>query len=172
MTVFETKGGEFYTLEGSPYKGLYYVERKTNTAYTYSDITKDRKVLVPNYVFNTENYRLKGQIKGGYASPTPYKPTLTSYDYGIGFIDRYFIQKRTLAEKTVMEINLEQFNNISTNPSNNNISSYIYNAIGISWYISGNIEYVINYNKKQVIDAEKTFKGILNYIQDYTEFHK
>lgn len=172
MTVFETKGGEFYTLEGNPYKGLYYIERNTNTAYTYIENTKNRKVLVPNYVFNTETYRLRNQIKGGHASPTPFLPTPSTYDYSIGFIERYFIQKRTSPIKSIMEINSDEFNNISANPSNNNISSYIYNAVGISWYISGNIDYVTNYNKKQVMEGEKNFRGLASYIGNYSQFYK
>ena len=172
MTIFETKGGEFYTLEGNPYKGLYYIERKTNTAYAYFENTKNRKVLVPNYVFNTETYRLRNQIKGGHSSPTPFKPSPSTYDYNIGFIERYFIQKRTLPAKSIMEIDSEQFNNISSNPSNNNISSHIYNAVSISWFISGNIDYVMSYNKRQVMEAEKNFKGLASYIVDYIEFYK
>lgn len=170
--IKKTNGGEYYHLDGTDYVGLYVVDRTKNIAYIYKDYSKVREVLVPRYIFNTETVRLRSRTFGGYASPQPYIPALDASDYSLGFINRYFVQKRTTPMSTIVEISESQFNMIGSKQSRKYLNSKIYNGLKVRWLISGNERYVEHTNKKNILDGEKTFKGISSFIKDYKQFYK
>lgn len=172
MNILQSKLGEFYTLDGNPYKGPYYVEEATNIAYTYSANTKKRKVLVPYYVHNTETVRMRNSIKGGYKSPSSYKPTPTDYDYRYGYILRYFLQKRTSPENSILEVSEEDFNSVSPNPSSTKIDERSYNSLELLWTITGNKSYVANSNKIILDKSENIFPGIKKFLPNLLEYYK
>jgi hypothetical protein len=172
MNILKSELGDFYTLDGEQYKGLYYIEKGTNIAYTYSENTKKRKVLVPYYVYNTETFRMRSNVKGGYRSPIPFKPSPTDYDYKYGYITRYFLQKRTSPQNTIIEVSEDDYSALSPSPSPTDISDKVYNNISIDWVIVGNEGYVTDSNKKLLENAEKSFRGIKNYLSNLLEFYK
>lgn len=170
--IKKTEGSEFYTLDGIEFKGFYYVDTKTNIAYVYDEFSKTTKILVPKHTFDTETVRLRTNIKGGMSSPVSYKPTLSDYSYSVGEISRYFVQKRNSPMNTITEIDYDQFIRIKNKNSKNYIDSKIYNSIDILWRISGNKDYVSFFNTKQIEDAEKTFKGLKNFLKNVLEFYR
>ena len=172
MDILQSKLGDFYTLDGKPYKGAYYIEKGTNIAYTYSPKTKKRKVLVPYYVHNTETVRMRTSIKGGYKSPTSYKPSPTDYDYRYGYIIRYFLQKRTSPQNSIVEVSENDFQSVSPNPSYTKIDEKSYNSLELLWTITGNKKYVSNANRLALISSEKLFPGIKNFLPNLLEYYK
>lgn len=172
MDILQSKLGDFYTLDGQPYKGSYYIEKGTNIAYTYSPNTKKRKVLVPYYVHNTETVRMRNSIKGGYKSPTSYKPSPTDYDYRYGYIVRYFLQKRTSPQNSIVEVSENDFQSVSPNPSSTKIDERSYNSLELFWTIAGNKSYVAKANNTALDKAEKLFPGIKNFLPNLLEYYK
>ena len=141
--VRKTNGLEFYTLDGLEYRGFYYIDSTTNVAYVYNEQSNVNQILVPRHTFNTETVRLRNKVKGGNMSPKPFVPTISDYDYTVGFIKRYFIQKRSSPLNTIMEINQQQYSKVRGNTSKSFISSNLYRAVSIEWRIAGNRERII-----------------------------
>ena len=170
--VRKTNGLEFYTLDGLEYRGFYYIDSTTNVAYVYNEQSNVNQILVPRHTFNTETVRLRNKVKGGNMSPKPFVPTISDYDYTVGFIKRYFIQKRSSPLSTIMEIDQNQFSKVKPNNSKNFISSKVYKTVSIEWYISGNRNYVSNFNIRQIEQSESEFSGLKNYLRNPLEFYR
>lgn len=170
--IKKTNGGEYYHLDGRDYKGLYILDEKKNIAYIYKEYSKIREVLVPRFIFNTETVRLRSRTFGGYASPQPYFPQIEASDYSLGFINRFFVQKRTAPLSSIVEVDENQFNMLRNKQSKKYLNSKIYKGLRITWLISGNEIYVEHTNRSNVQKGEKEFKGIVNFIKDYKQFYK
>lgn len=104
-------------------------------------------------------------------SPVPIIPIIGETEIELGYIERFFIQKRNNPTNTIIEIDLEQYLNIGL--ENENISKINYNATFLKWHIS-NLEtpILIELNRSSVNKAEKNFKGIKKYLQNYLEYSK
>lgn len=172
QNVKKTNGGEFYTLDGREYKGLYIVDAKKNIAYIYRENTKKLDILVPKSIFNTETVRMRLNTYGGYASPQPFSPILTSFDYSVGKVNRYFVQKRTSPRTSIVEIDAKQFSMVRNSQSIKYINSRMYNKVMVPWLISGNERYVEHTNKKTIETLSKQFLGLDVYLKNYKQFYK
>ena len=170
--IKKTDGLEFYTLDGLEYRGFYYVDSKTNVAYVYNKDTNANQILVPRHTFNTETVRLRNKVKGGNMSPKPYTPIISEYDYSVGAINRYFVQKRSSPLNTIMEIDQVQYSKVKANTSKSYISSKLYRSIAIEWRIAGNRDYVFNSNMRKIEESELDFKGLKNYLKNPLEFYR
>jgi hypothetical protein len=170
--IKKTNGLEFYTLDGLEYRGFYYVDSSTNVAYIYNKESNTNQILVPRHTFNTETVRLRNKIKGGSMSPKPYIPIISEYDYSVGMIPRYFIQKRSSPLSTIMEIDQSQYAKVKASSSKNSISSKIYRQVSIEWVISGNKDYVFNINTRNIEQSEINFNGLKNYLKNPLEFYR
>lgn len=167
-----TKGLDYYTMSGFEYVGQYYINPENNIAYVYDDTKIDTKILIPRHTFNTETIRLRSTTKGGYEAPVPIKIKPTDFEYTIGILERYFVNKRNSPLNTIVEIDIEQFSNIKSNSKKSGIDLNIYNSIRFKWMISGNIKYVQNYNLRQIRDNLKDFKGLDKFLKNSLEFYK
>lgn len=170
--IKKTDGLEFYTLDGLEYRGFYYVDSKTNVAYVYNKDTNTNQILVPRHTFNTETVRLRSKVKGGSMSPKPYIPIISEYDYSVGVISRYFIQKRSSPLNTIMEIDQQQYSKVRRNTSKSFINSNLYRAVSIEWRVAGNRNYVFNTNMRKIEESESEFNGLKNYLKNPLEFYR
>lgn len=159
---------QFYTLDGKPFEGEYYVD-ESNKAYS-NDVY--RRVLIPTYMYKTEYYRSKAKSKGGFRSPHPYLPHPSIHDYSVGYIDRYFVQKRNNPIVTIIEIEESQYNGTTYSDNYNAINSNIYNEATLRWMILGDENYVENYNSRSVKEISRTFVGIDIYLSDLKQFYR
>jgi hypothetical protein len=99
-------------------------------------------------------------------------------DYLNADFARYFAQKKNGGN--IIEINKSIFDSLQKNESKYDYISY--NSVEITWAISGNLEDVIEnnikelgvktINKNAIAVAEKTIKGISQYLNDVTEFYR
>jgi hypothetical protein len=105
-------------------------------------------------------------------TPRPVKPVVTQSDASNGYIYRYFV-KLVNSNQLITEIDKSQYESLKENPR--------FVTIKLRWKIvglketsrspSGAVnEGVADLNKKEVLKADLTIKGIRSYIIDYLEF--
>lgn len=91
-------------------------------------------------------------------------PSPTETDYKIGYIQRYFIQKRNDEGSYVYEVTKQYFSDILNNP--------FFKGATLKWKISGDREEVREMNRKSVSYASKNMKTLSLYLPNYLQFHK
>jgi hypothetical protein len=115
------------------------------------------------------------KIKWSYLSqesPVPIKPIVTQSDASNGYIYRYFV-KLVNSNQLITEVDKAQYESLKENPR--------FVTYELRWKIVGRKqtatspsgalnEGVADINKKEVMRADLTIKGIRSYIIDYTEF--
>jgi hypothetical protein len=102
--------------------------------------------------------------------PTPFYPEPNSQDYEIGYFPRYFA-KQVNALKFI-EINKKTFENMSSH--NDQYLWQLYKTTSLPWQISGDIEKVLNTNRKIVKLEEKNgFNGLSLFLKEnYLQFYQ
>jgi hypothetical protein len=88
----------------------------------------------------------------------------TEDDYKIGYIQRYFIQKRNDEGSYIYEVTKQYFGNILDNP--------FFKGVTLKWKISGNREEVREMNRKSVSYSSKDMKTLSLYLPNHLQFHK
>lgn len=91
-------------------------------------------------------------------------PSPSETDYKIGYIQRYFIQKRNDEGSYIYEVSKQYFGDILDNP--------FFKGVTLKWKILGNREEVREMNRKSVSYASKDIKNISLYLPNYLQFHK
>ena len=91
-------------------------------------------------------------------------PLPTETDYKIGYIQRYFIQKRNDEESYIYEVTKQYFSDILDNP--------FFKGVTLKWKILGNREEVKEMNRKSVSYASKDMKTLPLYLPNHLQFHK
>ena len=169
MEILQTTGSEFYTIDGKEFVGKYYIDDK-NIAYIYNPKSKIKDRLIPHFMRNTELVRRRAKHKGGYLAPSSYAPAPTPQDYARGKIKRYFMQKRTSPRNTIIEVAAEDYEGYGSSNNYNRVNSNVYNATMLEWAISGNVDYVKQFNKNQVDKVLKDFPGLDWHLINLKEF--
>lgn len=102
--------------------------------------------------------------------PVPYYPEPTTQEYNIGYFTRYFA-KQVNAVKFI-EIDKKTFDNMSSH--NDEYLWQLYKTTSFPWQISGNIEKVLDTNRKIVKLEEKNgFMGLSLFLkEDYLKFYQ
>jgi len=124
-----------------------------------------------NKIFNSELDR-KNIAFASQETPVPYRPIITQNDARNGYITRYFT-KLANTDTLIVEIDKKQYETLKNNPR--------FYTIEIRWKIVGKKETtktasgVLNegtadINKREVMEATLTMRGLRSYIRDYTEF--
>ena len=91
-------------------------------------------------------------------------PFPTENDYKVGYIQRYFIQKRNAEDSYVYEVTRQYYSDISINP--------FFTGVIVKWKISGKREEVREMNRKSVNYVSKDMKNLSLYLPNYLQFHK
>ena len=91
-------------------------------------------------------------------------PAPTDDDYKIGYIQRYFIQKRSDESAYIYEVENYYYTEIINNP-------FIKGTV-LKWKISGNREEVREMNRKSVSYASANMKTLPLYLPNHLQFHK
>lgn len=104
--------------------------------------------------------------------PVPKKPIVSRSDVERKFLTRYFV-KQVNDNSFITEVDLRQYENFKENPR--------FAVAKIDWKIVGKKETeisrtgivnrgVADYNLQEVSKIDLTFKGLLRYISNYTEY--
>ena len=91
-------------------------------------------------------------------------PSPTENDYKIGYIQRYFIQKRSDEAAYIYEVTKQYYTDILINP--------FFKGVVLKWKISGIGEEVRQMNQKSVSYASANMKALPLYLPNHLQFHK
>jgi hypothetical protein len=91
-------------------------------------------------------------------------PSPTETDYKIGYIQRYFIQKRSDESAYIYEVEKYVYADILFND--------FFKGVVLKWKISGSREEVREMNRKSVSYASTNMKTLPLYLPNYLQFHK
>lgn len=170
-----TSGNEFIIddIKQTDYIGLYHI--LPNGEYWSNASPKSDSVkLLPKKMMVTTDVRryniLKNTTSSNYVSPIPYYPILSNVDYELGYVMRYFVQKRNNPYATIQEIDPTQFNTLNSK-NNPGISELLWNNVEIKWALKG--VYASQLNLQEIRRAEiNGFINLSNYLKNPLEFWK
>lgn len=170
-----TTGNEFVLASGNVYVGSYHI-LPNDQRFTGFQPERGSVELFELRLNPTKDILKYNQITGNeinrYDAPVIYYPNPKLEDYKIGFIERFFIQKRTSPSNTIMEIDVDQYNKINTQ-NNPGINGVIFNKLRVQWKISkipiNDIEII---NKMTITHNEPYFPGIVTYLNNFIEFYR
>jgi hypothetical protein len=91
-------------------------------------------------------------------------PSPTENDYKIGYIQRYFIQKRSDDSAYIYEVEKYYYTDI--------LSNSFFKGVTLKWKISGIGEEVRQMNQKSVSYASANMKALPLYLPNHLQFHK
>jgi hypothetical protein len=196
LNNLSTKGNE-YTINGNPYVGKYY---QTNKGLIFSGPSPEigpSEPLKPISNFKNapglNNINISNKEKNKLAilgniipiripgKPNSYYPKPTEEDYRKGYITRYFTKKEN-QNGFVIEISSDEYNSIVNGTADYDIT--IYQVTKILWKLTGPLKSIrpsqyntivgiIDTNQRLVDSTNKTFLGILEYIDgDYAKFSR
>jgi hypothetical protein len=178
-TNLYTTGKQWMTRNGQEYIGLYH-KYITGEAYTQPTWQPNKSVELLPYVEQTTStfniyQKLKPDINLKHISPRSINITISVDNINQGFITRYFLCKRT--DRSIIEVDLLQYNQWK----NDQIDKKIYNAVELRWYITGNINDVIEKNitvpgvitknQESVRIASKTIPELRGKLNNLLEFY-
>lgn len=138
-----------------------------------SDLFTQRPSIINPATSLIESSNYVENLKESYVSrkvPVPYYPEPTEQDYQIGYFTRYFVKQVNAIKFT--EISKKTFDSISTHSEE--YLWQLYNPTSIPWQISGDIEKVLNTNRKIIRLEEKNgFYGFSLFLKkDYLKFYQ
>jgi len=94
------------------------------------------------------------------------KPSVTERDVRLGFINRYFVQKRN--ELTVfVEISEDSYNSYGDNTG---IDPILWKRGTMKWRIKGTPEQIAITNRDTLVLVSVDFPGIQTYFRDLSEY--
>jgi hypothetical protein len=174
MVVKKSDGKTFVRTDGKPFVGLYFVDELTNIAYEYKEGQKPQlsNRLYTKSVYNTELVRNRLQLPAITRIPEPFIPSPTVQDYGQGIITRYFLQKRNLGAANVIEVSEQTYLKLGPPINRNTLDESSYKGVLIYWRLTGNLEYVKEFNGEQVKEASKTIPGLIKELNKLDQFYK
>lgn len=169
-----TVGNEFILTDGSEYIGEYHI-LPNNQRFTESRPTDKSVELFPLRFEITPDSLIYNKINKldatQYVDPQLTYPIPTNDDYDIGWILRYFVQKRN-SENIIIEIDQPQFGSINTK-GKPGLNGVIWNGLVLKWRISKMSISDISYlNQLELQKSEHKFPGIGAYITNLLEFWK
>lgn len=179
VTELYTSGLEFMTTDNVEYIGSYH-RYATGEVYTGAIWnSKSSLKLIPyrkqasqvSTIYKT----LKPNIKVKYALPYAISTQPTREDIRVGFMIRYFIKQQT--SFTIFEIDKLQYDSWK----NNGIDRKLYQAVQLTWYISGQINDTMSgtvqmlgvqsKNELQIKNAAQTINNIGSYLTNTLEYY-
>lgn len=177
-TDLYTSGREWQTEDGKEYRGSYhrYITNEIYTGATWNSKTSRRLLpFIDRIVDNTLYRELKKEIRVRYLAPVPFIPVITDTIRKAGVLSRYFFKR--INDGAFIEVNEPQYRSIN----NGTIDKNLYVAIQLQWYITGNIEDIIqgtvniqgvrSKNLKQIEAANRILPGISEVLKNPLQFY-
>lgn len=173
-----TFGGEYMTTDRIEYKGPYHRYTTTSEVYTESkwDLRLSKK-LIPFVHEDTivATYKNIKNIQVAKQEPKTIVPVIDKQSLLNGSIDRYFIKK--INQSTIIEIDQQQYNDWVSQK----IDRVLYQAVGLTWYISGpqrdtiktntTIYGTITKNRQSVTQAALIIPELITHLSNLTEYY-
>ena len=167
-----SSGDEFVLVDGSIYIGPYHI-LPNGQRFTEFQPTDKSVELFELRLNPTQDILRYNQITGNrvnrFSAPNPYYPIPSLDDYSRGWIERFFIQRRTSPINTIMEIDSGQYNKINAPEG---INGTLWNKLRLEWKISKipvkDAEYL---NALSCQRAESAFAGISTFLSPL-EFYR
>lgn len=104
--------------------------------------------------------------------PNSFLPNPTDDDYKLGYLVRYFVQKRETKGSPIFEVNKKNYGNIG----------FPYKTVFINWYISGALEdiwddgiyypSIISLNSKEIESVKADMPELKLYLVNLKQFWK
>ncbi len=167
-----TPGNEFVLSAGEDYIGMYH-KLPNNEYWTEEKPSRTAKLLGIKRTDLSDTVNLYNRLnkitQNNYVSPIVAQPIITLNEYAVGYVLRFFVQKRNNPLVTIQEIDGEQYSSINTS-NFVGINGVIWNHTAIRWSITG--KNALELNKKAIIEASKNFLGLQYYLTDFLEFSK
>ena len=170
-----TNGTEFVSddVNQTDYIGLYHI-LPNGEYWSHSSPNSNSFKLIPKRISVSPDVKRYNSIRdlspANYVTPIPYYPILTDSDYQIGFVMRYFLQKRNNPYPTIIEVDPTQYNTLNSR-NQPGISSVLWNDIEIKWTLKG--VYASQLNLQEIRRAENNgFVNLSNYLKNPLEFWK
>ena len=170
-----TPGNEYVLDDGTDYIGAYHV-LPNSQLYTGARPTTDSREMFEKRVDIAEDVKRYNRLlnirNSQYVSPISFQPRPNADDYEFGEIQRYFVQKRNNPLATIVEIDGDQFNaiNVANSPG---INGVLWNSTIFPWKISIiSPEDAAELNRRELIKAERKFRGIGIFVRNVLEFYK
>ena len=172
-----TTGQELMTTDNVEYIGLYH---KYTTGEVYSQPTwdKNKSVKLIKYKDQPESvieYNKISDIEINYKSFNTYNVAITKENINTGYVDRFIIKRAN--DNVFYEVNSDTYDMYT----NEDIDPVLYLAVKFKWYITGNINDVIqgnilipgvkSNNYKELQTAEKTVPNITSYLKDLLQYY-
>lgn len=173
--IESTQGNQYmYADTLKEYIGDYHVY-KTGAVYSDPEYNPKTSRELIKFIEPLQNpicqtyLKISRKLFTDYAPPEIYYKIINQEEYGFGFVDRYVIQKRNEPTR-IFEVDKEQFK--SLNRFNlGGLNEYTYRRDKCKWRITGDPEYVRDWNLNVIADLEKTIPGVGTYLfTDPTEF--
>ncbi len=170
-----TNGTEFIIddVNQTDYIGLYHI-LPNGEYWSRSSPQADSIKLLPKKMVVDKSVKMYNSIRdklpANYVSPISYYPIVTTNDYELGYVMRYFVQKRNNPYFTIQEIDGPQYNTL--NDSNRpGLASLLWNNTELKWTLKG--AYAMQLNNQEIQRAESSgFVNLRNYLKDPLEFWK
>ena len=179
VTELHTSGREFMTTNNVEYIGAYH---RYTTGEVYTGATWNSKSSLKLIPYREQSNQissiyktLKPDIKVKYALPYTVNVQPTREDIRQGFMIRYFIKQQT--SSVVFEIDKLQYDSWK----NNGIDRRMYQAVQLTWYISGQIQDTVSKsvqilgiqskNELQIKNAAQTINNIASYLTNLLEHY-
>tara|TARA_R110000764_G_scaffold56000_3_gene122222 strand:+ start:293 stop:910 length:618 start_codon:yes stop_codon:yes gene_type:complete len=172
-----TTGQELMTTDNVEYVGLYH---KYTTGEIYSQPTwdKNKSVKLIKYKDQPESvieYNKISDIEINYKSFNTYNVAITKENINTGYVDRFIIKRAN--DNVFYEVNSDTYDMYTRE----DIDPVLYLAVKFKWYITGNINDVIqgnilipgvkSNNYKELQTAEKTVPNIMSYLTDLLQHY-
>ena len=163
ITNLYTNGQELMTEQGVEYRGQYhrYTTGEIYSLNTWNDKLSKKLIAYEDITSPAYKYKQLKNIDNKHNSFNAVTPVITETDKKLGFIMRYFIQRRN--DLRITEINKEQYQMWQTKK----IDPNLYVAIELIWIITGNP----SSNVVRTIKANQTMPGLLSKLPNATEYY-
>jgi hypothetical protein len=170
-----TRGSQYmYTDTLKEYVGDYHIY-KTGAIYSDAEYNPKTSKELIKFIEPLQNpicqtyLKVSRKLFTDYAPPEIYYKIILQEEYLNGFVERYVVQKRNEPHR-IFEVDKEQFKTL--NRFNlGGLNEYVYRRDKCLWRITGDPEYVLDWNLNVLAELEKTIPGVGTYLfTDPTEF--
>ena len=172
-----TTGQELMTTDNVEYIGLYH-KYTTGEVYSQSTWDKNKSVKLIKYKDQPESvieYNKISDIEINYKSFNTYNVAITKENINTGYVDRFIIKRAN--DNVFYEVNSDTYDMYT----NEDIDPVLYLAVKFKWYITGNINDVLqgnilipgvkSNNYKELQTAEKTVPNITSYLTNLLQHY-